>query len=432
MKIHTIHDGDNNTEVTVSNAEIEMKPRERSTALAWSKQKARRDTDKYEHTPWWRLPPLGYIATFPLVGLALLIPFWFQHVKIYQAFLDTPLVLVTLIIALIWGTQPAVLSILLGTAAFDIYFLSDKPQLFQGWNESLPLVPFVLAQIVMVVLAAQREKGRLSIEAAQKELKKYAEQLEWVNRQLQEANKLKDQFLSMASHELKTPITTIRGQAQLGIMRLNRQTELSPELEQVRTAFERIEQHTYRLNGLVDDLLDLSTLSSGKVKLRASQCDLGEACREIIDEQHALSGREIVLELPPVPVLVQADCERIGQVITNLVSNAVKYSTENSTIQVSVSQSQGKAIVRVHNQGKPIPKELQTNLFEPFYRTPDAQSSSKKGWGLGLAISKQIVERHGGRIRVESSQGKGTTFTIELPPQVDKTTKPIEEVQAAQ
>ncbi|HEY6541236.1 MAG TPA: HAMP domain-containing sensor histidine kinase, partial [Ktedonobacteraceae bacterium] len=222
---------------------------------------------------------------------------------------------------------------------------------------------------------------------------------------------------------------TIRGQAQLGMLRLKKQTELPPELESVRTALERIEQHTYRLNSLVDDLLDLSILSSGKIKLRATRCDLGEVCREVIAEQQMLSGRTIALELPPSPVLVQADCERIGQVLTNLVSNAIKYSTENSAIQVGVSQTSEKAIVQVHNEGTPIPQELQANLFEPFYRTPAAQSSSKKGWGLGLAISKQIVERHGGRILVESSQGKGTTFTIELPPQVEEAAEPAEATQ---
>ena len=416
----------------MSNAEIELQPQDRSTVLARSTQKARRSTHKYIRTPWWRLPPLGYILTFPLVGLALVIPFVFQQMHIYQSFLDTPLVLVTLIIALVWGTEPAVLSILIGTMAFDIYFLTGTPRLFQGWNESIPLIPFVLAQIIMVVLAAQRERGRRSIEAAQEELKSYAGQLEWVNRQLEDTNKLKDQFLSMASHELKTPITTIRGQAQLGMLRLNKQAQLPPELEPVRTALERIEQHTYRLNSLVDDLLDLSILSSGKIKLRASRCNLEEVCSEVIDEQRSLSGRTIELELPLSPVLVQADCERIGQVLTNLVSNAVKYSAENSIIQVAISQTRGKAIVQVHNEGAPIPKELQSDLFEPFYRTPAAQSSSKKGWGLGLAISKQIVERHGGSIQVESSQGKGTTFTIELPSGVEKTTKPIEEVQADQ
>lgn len=413
----------------MSNAKIELQPQDRSTVLARSRQKARKSTNTYIRTPWWRLPPLGYILTFPLVGLALLIPFGFKHLDIYQPFLDTPLVLVTLIIALVWGTEPAVLSILLGTMAFDIYFLTGTPQLFQGWNESIPLVPFVLAQIIMVVLAAQRERGRRSIEAAQEELKSYAGQLEWVNRQLEDANRQKDQFFSMASHELKTPITTIRGQAQLGMMRLKKQAEMTPEIESVRASLERIEQQTYRLNSLVDDLMDLSILSSGKIKLRATRCDLGEVCREVIDEQHTLSGRAIELELPLAPVLVQADCERIGQVLTNLVSNAVKYSTENSMIQVGVSQTEEKAIVQVHNEGTPIPQELQANLFEPFYRTPAAQSSSKKGWGLGLAISKQIVERHGGRIRVESSQEKGTTFTIELPPQVQEA---VEAVEAAQ
>lgn len=424
------------SEVPVNKAEIGLKPQDRSTALAGSKRKTLKGTDTYIRTPWWRLPPLGYIATFPLVGLALLIPFGFRHLGIYDAFLDTPLVLVTLIIALIWGTEPAVLSILLGTMAFDIYFLSRTPQLFQGWNQSLPLVPFVVAQFFMVFLAAQRERGRRSIVAAQEELKNYAGQLEWVNReleqangQLEEANRLKDQFLSMASHELKTPITTIRGQAQLGMLRLKKQTELSPELESTRTALERIEQHTYRLNSLVDDLLDLSILSSGKIRLRATRCDLGEVCREVIGEQQSLSGRTIALELPPTPVQVQADCERIGQVVTNLVTNAIKYSTENSIIRVGVSQSRRKAMVEVHNEGTPIPQDQQANLFEPFYRTPAAQTSSKKGWGLGLAISKQIVERHGGRIWVESSQEKGTTFSIELPSQLDEPAEPIEASQ---
>ncbi len=413
----------------MNNTETSQEPQDSSTALAQSKQQAQASAHKYMHIPWWLLPPIGYIVTFPLVGLALLIPFGFRHMGIYEAFLDTPLVLVTLIIALVWGTQPAVLSILLGTMAFDIYFLSPTPMLLHGLNESLPLVPFVLAEIIMVVLAAQRERNRRYMLFARQEMEGYAKELERVNQELKQsnqelekANKLKDQFLSMASHELKTPITSIRGQAQLALLRLKKQTEPPSTLEPVRISLERINQQTHRLNSLVDDLLDLSILSSGKVKLRSTHCDLGELCREIITEQQSLSGRAITLEQPAFPVLLQADCERLSQIITNLVSNAIKYSADNSVIQVCISQARDKAIVQVHNEGMPIPKELQANLFEPFYRTPTAQSSSKKGWGLGLAISKQIVERHGGRIWVESSK-EGTTFFIELPLQLDESTE---------
>jgi signal transduction histidine kinase len=411
----------------MSNPETDHESQDRSTVLTHKRQKVQADKYKRVRLQWWLLPPIGYIATFPLVGLGLLIPFGLRHLEIYEAFLDTPLVLVTLIIALIWGTEPAILSILLGTLAFDIYFLSPIPALMHSWNASLPLVPFVLAEIIMVVLAAQRERNRRYMLFARQDLEGYANELERVNQEvkqanqeLEKANKLKDQFLSMASHELKTPITSIRGQAQLGLLRLSKQAELPSALEPVRDSLQRIDQHTHRLNNLVDDLLDLSILSSGKMTLRATRCDIGEMCSEIIEEQRSLSSRAIELELPSSPVVMQADCERLGQIVTNLVTNALKYSPENSAVQVRVCQSNNQAMVQIYNDGSPIPQEQQEHIFEPFYRTPDAQSSPKKGWGLGLAISKQIVERHGGRIRVESSEEKGTTFSLELPFCLDK------------
>lgn len=378
--------------------------------------------------PWWREPPVGYILTFPLVALGLSVPYGFQLLGINNAFLDTPLVLITLIIALIWGTEPAVFSILLGTLAFDLYFLptSTTGSLLHNWEELLQLIPFVLASIIMVILAAQRERGRRQIQLARQELETNAAELERVNQELvhanqelEKANQLKDQFLSMASHELKTPITTIRGQAQLGLRRLKTQADVPSELAPLSTSFERIEQQTFRLNSLVDHLLDLSILRAGRMKIRLIPCDLVEMCREVITEQRSITNRDIELEAPASPIVLQADCERLSQVIINLVTNAVKYSSEGSVIQVRVSQSNQLAKIQVYNQGQAIPPEHQANIFEPFYRAPSAQSSSKKGWGLGLAISKQIVERHQGRIWVESSEENGTTFNIELPLTVD-------------
>jgi signal transduction histidine kinase len=406
---------------------IDHKTQDRSIALVHRKQRAQTHKHNLARLPWWREPPVGYIMTFPLVGVGLLIPFGLQSLGIENAFLDTPFVLVTLIIALIWGTEPAVLSILLGTLAFDIYFLHPFGSLVHNWHELLQLIPFVLAESIIVVLAAQRERGRRQILFARQELEAYAGQLEWVNQELERANQeleqantLKEHFLSMASHELKTPITSIRGQAQLGMRRLAKQAELPAEVAPLHTTLERIDQLTHRLQSLVDDLLDLSILRSGKMTLRATRCDVGAMCREVITEQQSLSSRSIELEVPSSPVVLQADCERLSQVMTNLVANAIKYSPDNSSVQVRVSQSRHSAMIQVHNEGSTIPREQQTRIFEPFYRTPDAQSSSKKGWGLGLAISKQIVERHGGRIGVESSKEKGVTFNIELPFFLDK------------
>jgi signal transduction histidine kinase len=197
--------------------------------------------------------------------------------------------------------------------------------------------------------------------------------------------------------------------------RLAKRPELPSEQEPLRTVLERVDQQTHRLHGLVDDLLDLSILSTGKMALHYSHCDVGEMCREVLAEQRSLSSRTIQLDVPPSSVLMQADCERLSQVVINLVNNAIKYSLEDSAVQVQVNRRNDTAIIQVHNEGRAIPQEQQANIFEPFYRTPDAQSSSKKGWGLGLAISREIVERHGGRIWVESTEEHGTTFFVELP-----------------
>ena len=393
------------------------------------RQEVRANKYQYIRTPWWRLPPMGYVLTFPLVGLGLLIPFSLGQLKIYDAFLDTPLVLVTLIIALIWGTGPAMLSILLGTMTFDIYFLSPMHQLFQGWNESIPLVPFILAEIIIVILTSQRERAQKSTLFAQEELKNYAGQLEWVNRQLEEANhelgqtiqelekanKLKDQFLLMAPHESKVPLATIRGRAQLKMLRRKEYTDLHLKFAPLHSSSEVVSQQIPPAGSSVDNLLDLSLLRSDKIPLYSKRCDIGKICQQIITQQRSRSGRIIELAVPFLPVMLEANCERMGQVITNLVDNALMYSSDNSTVQVHISQISDKVMIQVHNEGSIISQEQQARIFEPFHQVSHSQTLSKKGWGLSLAISKEVIEHHRGRIWVESSEEKGTTFNIELP-----------------
>jgi signal transduction histidine kinase len=276
-------------------------------------------------------------------------------------------------------------------------------------------LPFFLIGILIAIISGQREAARRRALFAEHALKEHADTLEQANQELIEVNEMKDQFISMASHELKTPITTIRGQAQLMLRRLTKQKELSQEFADVRTALEKIDEQTYRLSALVDDLLDLGSIRAGKIELRLDRCDLCEICRGVVDEQCVLTGRVIEVELPEAPVMLEADSERLSQVGTNLVSNAIKYSLDGSPVKVSVVRQENTARLAVQDFGQGMEKEQLKHIFEPFYRAPEAQSSKKSGWGLGLVICKDIIERHGGRIWCESREGEGSTFYVELP-----------------
>lgn len=226
---------------------------------------------------------------------------------------------------------------------------------------------------------------------------------------------LKEHFLNMASHELKTPMTSITGQVQLVLRRMSRLPELPAELVPMRSALESIDGQTRRLNILVNDMLNLYNIRSGKVPLRLVPCNLVDLCREVVEEQQMLTGRSIVLEAPGDAVQIHADADRLYQVVINLVCNALRYSPEESQVKVGVYQQRDIGIIEVQDNGTGIPLEQQTHIFEPFYRGPEEQLSSKSGLGLGLAICKDIVERHRGRIWCRSRVDKGSTFIVELP-----------------
>ncbi|GAC1382150.1 MAG: hypothetical protein NVSMB33_09300 [Ktedonobacteraceae bacterium] len=232
---------------------------------------------------------------------------------------------------------------------------------------------------------------------------------------IQETQQMKDHFLIMASHELKTPMTTILGQAQLMLRRLAKMPELSSDLMLMRSGLESIDGQTRRLNTLVNDLLDLYNIRAGKVQLHLTPCNFVNLCHEAVTEQRLLNDRTIELEAPLKPIVLQADCERLRQVIVNLLSNAIKYSPEDSPVKVLVDQRLNIGILEVTDCGVGISKEQQTHIFEPFYRGPDVEATSKSGMGLGLAISKDIVERHQGRIWCRSRPGKGSIFIVEVP-----------------
>ncbi len=369
------------------------------------------------HLPWWRHPFVGYLASFPLTALALAVPFIMHHLVLQDYFLGAPLFLAIVIIALIWGAGPSIFSILIGTAALDYFFVPPYNNLnvINDIREVLPLLPFLVAELIIALITAQRESAKRRAFVAEQDMLLHAEELEKTNKRLEEANQLKTHFISMASHELKTPITAIRGQAQIALRKLKKQKDDSPELESIYASLEKIDMQTHRLHTLVDDLLDMSALQAGKMHLRLHRCDLNALCEEVVAEQHLLSNRTIELVVPEKALILRADSERVGQVITNLLTNAIKYSLPGSPIRLAASKQAAGVLIEIHNEGEAISQEQQVHLFELFYRASNAQNSSKQGWGLGLAISKDIVERHGGRIWVQSVEGEGTTFCVELP-----------------
>lgn len=368
-------------------------------------------------TPRWRHPLAGYLASIPIVGLGLLLLVLARMIFTNNfVFPGMPMVLAVLVVSLFWGVGPALFSVLLGAVTLDYFALPPLEQFDLTTSRGLvQVLPFVVVGCIIAFITAQREAARLRGLIAEEEAIERADELERVNKQLEQANHLKDQFLSMASHELKTPITTIRGQAQIALRRMSKQGEISKEQATTSEALRKIDEQTQRLSSLVDDLLDLSSIRAGKVGLQLQQCDLVEVCREVVEDQRLLTNRVIELQTPGEAVTLRGDCNRLGQVVVNLLSNALKYSAEEQPVCVHLQRNDAKAVITVRDYGKGIAGDQQKQIFEPFYRTPDAQTSSKRGMGLGLAICKDIVERHSGRIWCDSTPGKGTIFTVELP-----------------
>jgi PAS domain S-box-containing protein len=266
------------------------------------------------------------------------------------------------------------------------------------------------------------------------------EALQASERALQEANQRKDEFLSIASHELRTPLTSAKANIQIIARRLDRMLTQSAtntkntmepaiRLEPLRLLLERSERSLNRLAELVDDLLDVSRIQAGKLEMRPQRANLAEIVREAIEEQVAAwPEREVrvrgLLSDPVQRVWTHADPERIRQVVTNYLSNALKYSPPGRPIDVWLDTSRrvrenAKPVVRVcvRDEGPGLTPEQQVHLFERFYRVDgiDHQQGSGLGLGLGLYISRTIVERHGGQVGVESALREGSTFWFTLP-----------------
>ncbi|OJT16696.1 hypothetical protein BO221_48660 [Archangium sp. Cb G35] len=226
---------------------------------------------------------------------------------------------------------------------------------------------------------------------------------------LKRLERMRDEFISTAAHELRTPITTIKGYAQL----LDRWTPGGHEPREGK-AFRILNRQSDRLTQLVQELLEVSRLQLGRLELRRQRFELGELVADVLERMQGVSSRHRFVLHQEGHVFVDADQERIDQVLVNLFDNAIKYSPEGGDIEVRVWVREGLGVVSIRDSGMGIPKERQGQLFERFYRAHAGLETDRGGMGIGLHLSEQIVQRHGGRIWFESEVGKGSTFSFSL------------------
>jgi len=252
----------------------------------------------------------------------------------------------------------------------------------------------------------QEQSQNEIIEALQRQVDEFTAD----NLQLKEQLARKEQFTAMIAHELRSPLTPIINYAQI-VARPNQRRET------IERGTNIIISQAWRLSRLVSDLLDSSRLSSGQFTLSCSPCDAVKLVKEVAEQLRPVAPyHRFAIEAPDTPMIGNWDYGRLQQALGNLLDNAIKYSPEETTIIVRAWQTPGKVQISVHNEGESIPLADIDQLFHPYSRL-QGTSSRQKGTGLGLYITKSIIEAHGGELQLErpTEVKQGTTFMFDLP-----------------
>jgi two-component system CheB/CheR fusion protein len=252
------------------------------------------------------------------------------------------------------------------------------------------------------------------LEGAADELRKRSEELVAADRR-------KDQFLAMLAHELRNPLAPIRNAVEL-----MRQVETGdPSFQPSREMVERQVKHLARL---VDDLLDVSRITHGSIRLRKEPVDLGAVVQRAVDSTRALidsRGHHLTVELPQPPIRLDADPARLEQVVANLLNNAAKYTMPGGQISVRAQREGDDAVVLVRDNGIGVPPDVLGRVFEPFVQSDGSLARSEGGLGIGLTLVRSLVEIHGGTVEANSpGLGQGSEFVVRLPIRVTASAEP--------
>lgn len=291
-------------------------------------------------------------------------------------------------------------------------------------QDDLDMLTTLASQVAIALDNAQAYREIESLNAGlEARVRERTAELEAANAQLKQMDRLRSKFLAHVSHELRTPLTSIVGFADNMLEGLV--GSLNVKQEQYLT---RIKANGTRLARMITDLLDLSRVEAGKLVLSFDQISLQTVVTDVIEQLLPLAitkHLQIELQSPDPTLLVWADPDRLSQILTNLLDNAIKYTPDGGHIWVDLSVADHeKARIVVRDNGQGIPPDALPKLFDPFFRVHHQERSQTKGLGLGLAIVKDLVELHGGSIAVHSAVDQGTEFTFTIPLQA-RTSTPV-------
>jgi signal transduction histidine kinase len=274
--------------------------------------------------------------------------------------------------------------------------------------------PFSAMQIALLRTFANQAMIAIKNVRLFQEIQDKTCELEVANERLKELDRLKSDFVSNVSHELRTPLTAIKGAVDLLLREVT-----GPLNEKQNHYLTRVRSNTQHLAGLINDLLDLSKIESGKLELTSTLVSLGGLVDDVVETLRPLAAEKAVAleaSIPEMPIMVRADRHKITQVLTNLIGNAIKFTPALGKVTVSSSRDDGDWMrVAVCDTGPGISAHERGRIFDKFYQVAENGGRKPKGTGLGLAISKTLVELHGGKIWVESEPGQGSRFYFILP-----------------
>lgn len=341
----------------------------------------------------WKLTPLiGITNTLQLFIISVILTIWFGSQK-------------TGIITAAWGI----------VNAFYLFLVkNDSP--FNTVRSLYEIALFTIIVVLVNYVIELYKKTDLKKDYEKKEEALQAKLAEFAdtNSKMKEEIKLRDEFLSIASHELKTPLTSMLLKIQLVLHNIRNVSLAQFSVVQLLKMLETAEHQTKRLSRMINDLLNVSLITTHKMNLEPADENITEIVKNVVgefSEKLEKGGYSVTLKAEE-EVSGWVDKLRIEQVFTNLISNAIKYGN-GKPIEVIIAKKNGKAKITVKDQGIGIPENQRGKIFELFERS--APNVGYKGLGVGLFIANQIIAAHGGTIKVESKEKRGTTFTVEIP-----------------